>query len=254
MVKFSANLGFLWADLPLPEAIRAAKRAGFDAVECHWPYDVDPAEVRAALQETGLPMLGLNTVLGDPAAGEFGLTALVDRAEDALAAIDQAITYAAKTGTSNIHVMAGKAAGIEAEAAFITALKTGCDRAQAYGLTLLIEPINDHDVPGYFLTTPDQAAAIIDQVGAPNLAMMFDCYHVARMGLDVIAELDKHLPRIGHIQFAGVPNRGRPDQGTLNYKVVFQHLRQRGYNAPLGAEYRPQGETEASLAWMQTLV
>ena len=92
MVKFSANLGFLWADLPLPEAIRAAKRAGFDAVECHWPYDVDPAEVRAALQETGLPMLGLNTVLGDPAAGEFGLTALVDRAEDALAAIDQAIT------------------------------------------------------------------------------------------------------------------------------------------------------------------
>ena len=67
-MQFSANLGFLWTELPLPEAIRAAKAAGFDAVECHWPYDVPAEELRAVLDETGLPMLGINTVRGDIAA------------------------------------------------------------------------------------------------------------------------------------------------------------------------------------------
>jgi hydroxypyruvate isomerase len=253
MTDYSANLGFLWADLPLPDAIRAAKRAGFQAVECHWPYAVDPADVCAALEETALPMLGLNSSPGDLTAGEFGLSALPGRGAEALAEIDRSIAYATATGTRNIHVMAGKAEGAAVEATFVEVLKKGCERAQAYGLTLLIEPINNHDVPGYFLTTPDQAAMIMDQVGAPNLAMMFDCYHVARMGLDVIAELDHHLSRIGHIQFAGVPDRGRPDRGALDYAAVFAHLATRGYNAPLGAEYRPEGATEGSLSWMAPL-
>ncbi|MEC7853087.1 MAG: TIM barrel protein, partial [Pseudomonadota bacterium] len=107
MTRFSANLGFLWTDRSLSDAVRAAKAAGFDAVECHWPYDNDPEDVRAALQETGLCMLGLNTVRGDVAAGENGLAALVGRETEARAAIDQAISYAAVIDTPKIHVMAG---------------------------------------------------------------------------------------------------------------------------------------------------
>ena len=84
-MKFSANLGFLWNDRPLPDAIHAAAAAGFDAVECHWPYDTPAAGVTAALTETGLPMLGLNTRRGN--VGENGLAALPGREPDARAAI-----------------------------------------------------------------------------------------------------------------------------------------------------------------------
>ena len=110
-MKFSANLGFLWKELELPEAIRAAGASGFDAVECHWPYDTPPENVIAALDETGLSMLGLNTLPGDIKQGEFGLSAIPGREQDARKTIDQAIAYASATGTKSVHVMAGNGHG-----------------------------------------------------------------------------------------------------------------------------------------------
>ena len=106
-MKFSANLGFLWTDLALPEAIRAAKIAGFDAVECHWPYDVPIAEVIDALSETSLPMLGLNTRRGDVAGGENGLAALPNQVTRALVAIDEAGLYAPAVGCKAGYVLGG---------------------------------------------------------------------------------------------------------------------------------------------------
>ena len=248
MPRFSANLGFLWADLPLPDAIRAAARAGFDAVECHWPYDSDPALVRAALEETGLPMLGLNTAKGGE--GQFGLLALPDEEKAARTSIDQAISYAAAIGAANIHAMAGIASGAAAEAIFRANLHSACEKAGEYGVTILIEPINAHDVPGYYLGSTGQAEKLIAELGLPNLKLMFDCYHVARMGENVLARLEALLPVTGHIQFASVPDRGPPDHGDLDYEEVFARLDEWGWEKPLGAEYRPAGETSASLAWL----
>ncbi len=156
-LSFSANLGFLWADFPLPDAIRAAAAAGFDAVECHWPYATDPAEVRAALVETGLPMLGLNTVPGDLAAGDFGLSAVPGRETEARDAIDAAIDYAAVTRAHAVHVMAGKARGPDARATFLDALAYAAHRARPLGIGILIEPLNRHDVPGYHIGTVAEA-------------------------------------------------------------------------------------------------
>ena len=113
-MKFSANLGFLWTDRSLPDAIRAAKTAGFDAVECHWPYDIPAEEVKAALIETGLTMLSLNTRRGDVTAGDNGLSAIPGREDEARTAIDEAIAYANAIGTPNVHVMAGFANGDQA--------------------------------------------------------------------------------------------------------------------------------------------
>lgn len=253
MTAFSANLGFLWSDRPLPDAIRAAARAGFSAVECHWPYDTPTEQVRAALAETGLPMLGLNTARGDVGAGEFGLSAVPGRGAQARDAIDMALDYARATGTRAVHVMAGKAEGEAAAQAFDDALRHACARAAPLGITVLIEPINPFDVPGYFLSSTAQAAQIIDRLALPNLRLMFDCYHAARNGEDVFARLSALLPLVGHVQFAGVPDRGRPDRGTLDYRAVFAHLAALGYRDPLGAEYRPEGATDASLGWMQGL-
>ena len=201
-MRFSANLGFLWADLPLPDAIRAAKAAGFDAVECHWPYATASADVRAALDETGLQMLGLNTVRGDLSAGENGLAALPNRIEDAQAAIDQAITYASEIGCKAVHVMAGFSSGADAHDTFVANLTYATAQAAPHGITILIEPLNRYDAPGYFLTTTTQAVDLIDTVAAPNLKLMFDCYHVQLMEGDLSHKLANLVPYIGHIQFA----------------------------------------------------
>lgn len=252
-MKLSANLGFLWADRSLPDAIRAAKAAGFDAVECHWPYDVEIKDISNALAETGLPMLGLNTDRGNVAIGENGLSALVGREADARAAIDQAITYAAALNVPNIHVMAGFASGDAAHQCFVENLTYACENAAQHEITILIEPLNQYDAPNYFLSTTEQAKQVIADVGLANIKLMFDCYHVQLMEGDIGHRLEQLLPLIGHIQFASVPDRGTPDHGELNYAHVFQVIRDLGYTAPLGAEYKPKGDTEAALGWMSML-
>lgn len=262
MLKFSANLGFLWSDLSLPEAIHAAKQAGFDAVECHWPYDTPIAKVKQALNETGLPMMSLNTVKGPQAAGGFGLTAVPGFELEARAAIDQAIHYANATNTINIHVMAGlinleQFTVEQAREVFIKNLTYATKQAQPYNIRILIEPINTHDVPNYFLSNLQPAIEIINQVGADNLQLMFDCYHVARMDEDVIEKLSALRPIIGHIQFASVPERGPPDltsgrNEVLDYNQVFNHIIKMKYNSPIGAEYLIKyGSTLTSLDWLR---
>lgn len=246
-MRFSANLGFLWTRLKLADAIRAAKAAGFDAVECHWPYDEPVAEVKAALEETGLTMLGLNTVRGRP--GENGLAALPGRETEARAAIDQALEYAVAIGARAVHVMAGFTGGPKAHETFLSNLRYACGKADEAGITILIEPLNHYDAPGYFLGTTAQAAAIINELRLKNLKIMFDCYHVQIMEGDVTRRLAGLLPMIGHVQIASVPERAEPDRGELNYAHIFRQLEALGYSAPIGAEYRPTCPEEEGLGW-----
>lgn len=251
MTNFSANLGFLWTELSLVDAIYAAKKAGFDAVECHVPYDTPPADVKAALAATGMTMVGINTIRGKE--GDNGLSALPGREDEARAAIDQAVNYAAAIGTPNIHVMAGFAQGDVAHRTFTSNLAYACTQAAPHGITILIEPLNRYDAPGYFLQTATQAKAIIDEVGLPNLKLMFDCYHLQIMGGDICRSLNDLMPIIGHVQFAGVPARNEPDGGELNYRHIFKHLDELGYAGPLGAEYKPFAGTDAGLGWKTSL-
>ena len=244
-MRFSANLGFLWVDRALPDAIRAAKAAGFDAVECHWPYETPAESVRSALEETGLSMLGLNTVRGNP--GENGLAALPGRETEARRAIDQAITYADAIDAGAIHVMAGFESGPEALETFLSNLHYACGQTDR---TILIEPLNRHDAPGYFLETTNQAAQIIERVSVSNLKLMFDCYHVGRTEGDVLTRLESLLPVIGHIQFASVPDRGTPDHGELHYPTIFSAITDLGWTQPLGAEYKSDADTDRTLGWM----
>lgn len=248
-MKFSANLGFLWTDRPLPDAIRAAHRAGFDAVECHWPYKTPAAETLAALRDTGLPMLGLNTRRGNTALGEMGLSALPGREADARAAIDEALAYARATGTRAVHVMAGISCGPQARAAFTGNLTYACAAAAPDGITILIEPLNPYSAPGYFLNSTGQAADLIHEVGQPNLALMFDCFHVQIIEGDVTRRLETLLPLIGHIQIASVPDRGVPDHGELDYGYVLPRIAALGWDRPIGVEYLP--DPAHDMRWLQ---
>ncbi len=251
-MAFSANLGFLFTELPLTEAVRAAKAAGFEAVECHFPYETDPQALRATLDETGLPLLGLNTYPGDRAAGDFGLAALPDRVGEARMEIDRAIGYAHVAGAGAVHVMAGRTDGsAAADDIFRENLGYAASEAARHGLDILIEPINHRDAPGYHLATVEQAAQIVNDLGAPNLRIMFDFYHVQIAQGDVITRFRAHRDLIGHVQIAAVPDRGEPDTGELNYAFIISAVREAGYLAPIGAEYKPRGgNTEAGLGWL----
>lgn len=252
MPRFSANLGFLWNDRSLPDAIRAAHAAGFEAVECHFPYDENVAAVKAALKETGLPMLSLNTVRGETEQGDFGLCAVPELVAEARSSIDLAVDYAGQIGARSVHVMAGKADGAEAKAAFLSNLAYASEQAAAAGLTILIEPINRTDVPGYFLSRLAQAEDILTELGKANVKLMFDCYHCQMSEGNLLFRLEKHMPLIGHIQFASVPGRAEPGQGELAYDRIFARLDALGYDGFVGAEYRPRTTVEEGLGWLQS--
>lgn len=247
MTRFSANLGFLWTELALPEAIRRAKSAGFEAVELHWPYETDEAEINAALSETGLPLLGLNTVRGDVAAGDNGLAAIAGREEEARAAIMQAIDYAHATNCSAIHVMAGRDGD---EETFITNLRFAAEEARDLGKVILIEPLNLRDAPDYFLHNVEQAAELIALVGANNVKIMFDAYHVQIMQGDLTKRLQAHLPMIGHIQIAACPTRTEPNEGEVCFERFLASVDDMGWDGFVGAEYKPRSTTDAGLGWM----
>ncbi|MEM6307507.1 MAG: TIM barrel protein [Pseudomonadota bacterium] len=248
-LEFSANLGFLWNTLPLIKAMGLAKSAGFAAVELHWPYATPAGDVWAASQAMALPILSLNTDRG--AAGEFGLCALPHRNNQARASIDQALTYGAAIGAASVHVMAGNATGPAAHNCFLENLRYASGQAAPLGIQILIEPLNAHDAPHYFLRTTDQAIAIIETLNLGNLKLMFDCYHVARTEGDVLRRLHDLWPMIGHIQCAGVPDRGPLHISTLDYRQVFQTIENLGPTMPIGAEYIcPATAVADSLEWM----
>jgi 2-dehydrotetronate isomerase len=242
MLRFSANLGFLWADLPLPEAVRRAADAGFDAVELHYPYATPVGDLRAALDAAGLPLVSLNTPI---APGAFGLAAVPGAEARAREGIAGAVAYARAAGASAVHVLAGTAEGAAAEAAFRANVAWAV--AEARGLTVLIEPLNPGDAPGYFLHDYGLAAEVAAETGA---RVMLDCYHAVAMGLDPLALWRAHGAVMGHVQFADVPGRGAPGTGAAGLGRVLPALRDAGYEGAFGAEYRPAGPVEDGLGWL----
>ena len=250
MIKWSANLGFLWADRSLPDAIAAAHQAGFDAVECHWPYDYDPQIIADTLSQTGLPMLGLNTRRGDVSKGENGIAALPGREDEARRLIDEALTYAEQIDCRNIHVMAGITEQSQAaEQTFQSNLSYAAQQAEQAGKTILIEPLNHRDVPSYHLQSVEAAARTIDAVGSDRVKIMFDFYHIQILQGDLLNRFKSYLPYIGHVQIAGVPQRAEPDRGEVNYPALLPAIYEAGYTGYVGAEYKPVSDTDSGLGW-----
>lgn len=253
MPRFSANLGFLFSERPEVERIGAAAAAGFKAVEMHWPYQIPAEEMREALVRSQVTMLGLNTPVGNANAGDFGLAAVPERNSEFRQAFDQALSYGAAIGATAVHCMAGIVPPDQmaaAEQTFITNLKFAAEQAAQAGITILIEPINHRDKPGYFLHHIEQAAAIIEKVGRANVKIMFDCYHTQIMQGDLTQRLQRHLELIGHVQIAAVPSRAEPDEGEIDYREICRVLDRLGYAGWIGAEYKPRGRTEDGLDWL----
>ena len=252
MPRFAANLSLLYPELDFLARFAAAARDGFQAVEYLFPYAWPAAELAARLQAHGLQQVLFNAPPGDWDAGERGLASLPGREAEFRAGFEQALDYAGALHCPRVHVMAGLAPpGADPavlQATYLNNLRWAAAQAAPQGVTVLIEPINLRDMPGYFLSRQAQAHAVVAEVGAPNLKVQMDLYHCQIMEGDVAMKLRQYLPtgRVGHLQIAGVPERHEPDTGELNYPYLFALLDALGYDGWVGCEYRPQRGAQAS--------
>lgn len=257
MPKFAANLTMMFNEVPFPQRFAAAAKAGFQAVEFLFPYDHAPHEVAQWLDENGLTNALFNMPPGDWAKGERGLASLPGREAEFRAGVARALEYAQALGTKRLHAMAGLVpAGADRQrhrAVFIDNLRYAARELAAHGITLLIEPINPRDMPGYFLSSQGEAHAIREAVGEPNLQVQLDFYHAQIVEGDLAVGLRKHFAGVGHVQIAGVPERHEPDEGEVDYAYLFRLLDELGYEGWVGCEYRPRGRTEDGLGWMAAL-
>lgn len=252
MFQLAANITFLFAERPFLERFEAAKAAGFDCVECHWPYDHLVEDIAAVMERSMVRLTGINTPPGNVEAGELGLAAVPGREEEFQRGFDQALSYAKALGVRMIHVMAGNVPEEARGAAFDTFvenLKISVEKVGSSGITLLIEPLNTTDRPAYFLTSVEQAVDVLDAVGSERVKLLFDIYHVQLQQGNIVNRLERYWNRIGHIQIAAVPDRGEPDTGEINYSYVMQHLVMKGYRGLVAAEYQPRETTEAGISW-----
>ena len=248
MPKFTSNLSFMFPEVPFLERFQAAAAAGFSAVEFAFAYEHPPEQVAAAAKSAGVEVVLMNLPPGDWNAGERGLGALAGRRDDFRAALETAIRYAEANGCRQLHAMAG-AGPTAKEDVFVENLAWAANRLAPLGIALLIEPINVIDMPGYFLTLPDQARRIIERVAHPNLHLQLDLYHCQIMRGDLARQIETHLPLVRHIQIAGNPGRHEPDVGEINYPYLFDLIDNLGYRGWVGCEYKPAGETAAGLGW-----
>ncbi|GAA5185121.1 hydroxypyruvate isomerase family protein [Niveibacterium umoris] len=257
MPRFAANLSWLFAELPFAERFAAAARAGFEAVEFLFPYEYAPEELARLQRDAKVQTVLFNLPPGEWRNGERGLAAQPGREQDFRFSIELALLHARALGVRQLHVMAGltepDVPRSQQRATYVANLRAAAARAAALQIDLLIEPINPIDMPHYYLTRVAQALDILREVGAPNLRLQFDAYHVHRVGEDPIAQLRIALPHVAHVQIAGSPGRHEPDTGDFDYRPFFQQLDTSGYSGWVGCEYAPAAATEDGLSWRESL-
>ena len=256
MPRLAANLSMMFNEVDCLARFAAARQAGFDAVEFLFPYDFPAAELRKRLDDNGLTQALFNAPPGNWAGGERGLASLPGRQAEFRGAMKKALDYAGALGCKLVHCMAGipdaSVAPGTAAALYAANLAWAAEHASAAGVRLCIEPINHRDMPGYFLNTEAQGAAVCEALGADRVGLQFDVYHVQITEGDITKRMEKYLPIIAHMQIADVPARNEPGTGEIGWPFVFRRMDELGYTGYVGCEYRPAGDTVAGLGWRKT--
>lgn len=255
MPRFAANLSTMFTERPFLERFEAAAAAGFEAVEFLFPYAFAAKDIRARLNENGLVQALFNLPPGDFEAGERGIACLADRGDAFRKGVAQALAYADALDCGHLHCMAGvKPQGRpddELLDIYCANLAYAAGECRAAGRTLLIEPINGRDMPGYLMNGTALARRVIDRVGATNLRLQLDLYHCQISEGDLATRIRANADLTAHVQIAGVPHRHEPDSGEVNYPFLFDVLDKTGFKGFVGCEYRPRARTEDGLAWFE---
>jgi hydroxypyruvate isomerase len=251
MVRLAANLSFLFTEAAFLDRFEAAAKAGFKGVEYLFPYEWPAKEIADRLRANGLTQALFNAPGGDFAKGERGIAALPGREAEFEASIATALRYAAALGCPRVHVMPGLRQHGAARATYVANLRKAARMAAAEGVEILIEPINQRDIPGFFLRTTDQARGVIHEVGAQNLGLQFDLYHRQVEEGDTATAIREFSSLARHYQIASPPDRGEPDDGEMNYAFLLREIDASGFAGWVGCEYKPRRGTVEGLAWAE---
>jgi hydroxypyruvate isomerase len=255
MPKFAANLTMLWTELDPYERFAAAARNGFRHVEMLFPHELDGDRLMATLREHQLEMVLFDPAPGNWAGGERGILCLPGREDEFKQSVHDAIALAKRLGTKKLNALAGIVpAGVSYENATDVAtsnLRWAAPLIEDAGLVLMVEQINAVDMPGYLLDTVDKAADLVQAAGSDWVRLQLDQYHVAMSGGSAIEELRRYASLVRHVQIADVPGRHQPGTGEQPIEAFLDELDRMGYDGYVGLEYRPQGSTEESLAWLE---
>ena len=254
MPKLAANLSLLFPQLPFLDRFAAARKAGFRYAEYQFPYGFGGAkEVAAAARAAGLEVVLHNLPAGDAAKGDRGIACQPERAGEFREGVERAIEYAKAAGCPRLNALAGiPSQGLardKAKQTLVENLRYAAGKLKAAGLTLLTEPCNPRTIPGFLLNTSKQGVEVIDAVGADNLKLQYDVFHMQIVEGDLAKTIERLLPRIGHIQVADVPDRNEPGTGEINYPWLLAKIDALGYAGWIGAEYIPRGDTVEGLQW-----
>ena len=261
MPRFSANLSWLFGEVPFLDRFGEAAQAGFRAVEFLYPYEYQARDVAEHAAAQQLEVVLFNAPPGDAAAGDRGLASVPGREHEFAASMATALQYAKVLSCKRVHVLAGNVPD-DADATergrrrrlYIRHLRQACEDATEHGVTILIEPLNPRDMPDYLLSTQADAHAIREEVGMPNLKVQMDLYHAQIVEGDLTEKLRRWLPHVGHIQIAGVPGRHEPNVGEVNYDFLFRVIDEARWDGWIGCEYKPSAGTAAGLGWMYRLI
>ncbi len=259
MLRFAANLSMMYTEHPLPDRFAAAAADGFSAVEILFPYEFSPQDLASWLASCGLQQVLFNAPPGNWHAGERGLACLPGREADFKASLRTALVYARTLRCPRIHVMAGlRPSDVEHETlrqTYVSNLTWAAGLAAAANVTLLLEPINTRDMPGYFLNYQREAHAVVEEIGSPALRVQMDLYHCQIVEGEVSRQLQTYLQspgnNVAHMQIASVPDRHEPDSGEVDYHQVFALIETLHYDGWIGCEYRPRGGTSEGLGWLR---
>ena len=253
MPKLSANLTMLFTEVPFLKRFAAAREAGFTTVEYLFPYSEAPGTLAGLLNEHGLTQDLFNLPAGDWAAGDRGIACDPSWTAEFRAGVIKAVEYAKALGCKKLNCLAGYAPkGVAQDILWTTLVENvgyAADVLAGEGLTLVVEFINQKDMPGFFLHSSAQTVRLIEAVGRDNLFMQYDVYHAQREEGELAATLRAHISRIGHIQIADNPGRHQPGTGEINYNFLLAEFDRLGYQGFVGLEYVPDPDTRSSLAW-----
>ena len=253
MPNFAANLSMMYTEVAFPDRFAAAAGDGFKGVEFLFPYEWPADDVAEWREAAGVAQAMFNAPPGNWDGDERGLAALPGREGEFRDTIGTALDYAATLDCPRIHIMAGIRPEGTSEAVlhdtYEKNLAFAAAEAAKAGRNVIIEPINTRDVPGYFLNRQADAHRIVDTVGAANLRVQMDLYHVQIVEGDVAMKIRQYIDKVDHFQIAGVPERHEPDIGEINHPYLFDLIDELGFAGWIGCEYRPKGETTVGLGW-----
>ena len=252
--RWSAHLSMLFSELPVLARPEAARAAGFSVVETWWPGELADGWA-AAIADARLAVALVNADAGTIPAGERGFLNVPSLRDRELQRIDAALAFAERVACPRVNVLVGRLTPRVPEAkqraAVVSALREAATCAAARGLTIVVEPINTLDVPGYLVPTAAEARRLVEDVGSDRVRLLYDAYHAARSGADPVREAPRFIDVIEHVQYADCPGRGAPGTGTIDVHRFVDALLGVGYAGSIGLEYDARGDTAASLSFLR---